>query len=162
MVKKKTNIKDKLKLIETEQKRSKYQKLKYISIAILLFFSTLMFIKALSNVLLSLPFYQSILAKQLTKVYLVEQTLPYAISNQQNTVINPIFQLIPNYSYLADIILIISGLLIGLLFRNLNYALLFVFTLEAIGFLLGISNTTIFIVIGFITIGYFTYKYIIT
>jgi len=158
----KTNIKDKLKILETERKRSKYQKLKYISIAILLFFSTLMFIKALSNVLLSLPFYQSILTKQLVKVYFTYNLLPYSLSNQQNAVVNPIFQLIPNYSYLADIILIVSGLLIGLLFRNLNYALLFVFTFEAIGFLLGITNTTIFIVIGFITIGYFTYKYIIT
>jgi len=158
----KTNIKDKLKILETERKRSKYQKLKYISIAILLFFSTLMFIKALSNVLLSLPFYQSILTKQLVKVYFTYNLLPYSLSNQQNAVVNPIFQLIPNYSYLADIILIVSGLLMGLLFRNLNYALLFVFTFEAIGFLLGITNTTIFIVIGFITIGYFTYKYIIT
>ena len=158
----KTNIKDKLKILETERKRSKYQKLKYISIAILLFFSTLMFIKALSNVLLSLPFYQSILTKQLVKVYFTYNLLPYSLSNQQNAVVNPIFQLIPNYSYLADIILIVSGLLMGLLFRNLNYALLFIFTFEAIGFLLGITNTTIFIVIGFITIGYFTYKYIIT
>jgi hypothetical protein len=158
----KTNIKDKLKILETERKRNKYQKLKYISIAILLFFSTLMFIKALSNVLLSLPFYQSILTKQLVKVYFTYNLLPYSLSNQQNAVVNPIFQLIPNYSYLADIILIVSGLLMGLLFRNLNYALLFIFTFEAIGFLLGITNTTIFIVIGFITIGYFTYKYIIT
>jgi len=159
---KKTNIKEKLKILETEQKRSKYQKLKYISIAILLFFSTLMFIKALSNVLLNLPFYQSILTKQLVKVYFTYNLLPYSLSNQKNAVINPIFQLIPNYSYLADIILIVSGLLIGLLFRNLNYAILFIFTFEAIGFLLGITNTIIFIVIGFITIGYFTYKYVIT
>jgi len=105
MTKKKTNIKDKLKILETEQKRSKYQKLKYISIAILLFFSTLMFIKALSNVLLNLPFYQSILTKQLVKVYFTYNLLPYSLSNQKNAVINPIFQLIPNYSYLADIIL---------------------------------------------------------
>jgi hypothetical protein len=159
---KKSKFRDKLSIINQENKKNKYEKLKYISIAILLFFSTLVFIKALSSILLNLPLYQSVLVKQLTKVYLVEQTLPYTISNQQNVMTNPIFQLINNYSYLADIILILSGLLIGLLFRNLNYALLFTFTFEAIGFLLGITNTTIFIVIGFITIGYFTYKYVIS
>jgi len=159
---KKSKFRDKLNIINQENKKSKYQKLKYITIAILLFFSTLMFIKALTNVLLSMPFYQSILTQQLTKVYLIENALPYSFMNKTNVISNPIFQLIPNYSYLADIVLIVSGLFIGLLMRNLNYALLFTFTFEAIGFLLGITNTTIFLVIGFITIGYFIYKFAIS
>jgi len=159
---KKSKFKDKLSIIDKENKKNKYTKLKYITIAILLFFSTLMFIKALSNVLLSMPFYQSILTYQLTKVYLVENVLPYSFMNKTNVVSNPIFQLIPNYSYLADIVLITLGLIIGLLMRNLNYALLFTFTFESIGFLLNISNTTIFLVIGFIVIGYFIYKFSIS
>jgi hypothetical protein len=151
----KTKYKEKIKYFFDESKDAKHKRLKRILYLLPLFIFAIGFVYAFVNFVIPYTVQYNLKTIPILKKGF-EYSLGYTITVQK---LAPFSFISPQFSWIGDIIVVIVALFIGILFRNLDFTLLFTFMITSIGFFLGFVSLLTFIIIGFVSIFYFVWRF---